>query len=110
MKTNIKVAGTTFHPLPKQAKIAITQEFIENNVPCAVTDAILQPEPTNIYDSEAVMVYVKLTDGSAFHLGYVPKDEPMKKQIKNTTLASVMIKDYRQQGDFNLSYVITEIK
>lgn len=110
MVTKIKVAGTTFHPIPKGARIAITKEEAVDNVPCAFTDAILLPEPTNAYDPEAVAVYIKMGDGSAFHLGYLPKTEPLKTQIKQTTLATILIKDYGQLGNYNASFVIIEVK
>lgn len=109
MKTNIKVAGTSFHPLPEGARIKIEHEYQEGNLPCAMAKMVLQPEPTNEFDPEAVKVLVPLTDGSAFHLGYIPKAEPLKTRIKDVMAGSLTIKDYGQMGDLNASYVITEI-
>lgn len=109
MKTNIKVAGTTFHPLPKEKGIDIEQELVKDNVPCAVAQALLLPEPTNQYDPEAVQVLVKLTDGTAFHIGYLPAKEPLKATIKVLTVATLLIKDYGQVGNYNPSFILTEI-
>lgn len=111
MKVNIKIAGTTFHKIPDGLKISVKGEdvFEENGISCARTMAVLQPEPENQYDPEAVKVLVKLTDGSAFHIGYLPKAEPLKQKVKTTTLAQVVIKDYTVMGDFNPSYLITDI-
>ena len=103
-----KVAGTTFRPLPEGKSIQITSEFMDG-VPCAAVRAILKPEPTNAYDPEAVMVFVSLTDGSAFHIGYVPKAEPIKRQIKFPMLADMVIRDYGQVSAYNASFVITRI-
>lgn len=132
MQVEIKVAGTTFHPIPAGKKIQITSEFsmgggstdafppasdangmtvaaTGGNVPCASAPGILMPEPTNEYDSEAVAVYIPLTDGTAFHIGYIPKASPVKTQIKVPTQAVITIKDYSQVGNLNPSFVITSI-
>lgn len=109
MKTNIKVAGTTFHPLPVGTGIAVSAKQTIENVPCAVAQALLIPEPTNPYDSEAVQVVVKLTDGKAFVIGYLPAKEPLKTSIKTMTIATLLIKDYGQVGNYSPSFIITEI-
>ena len=109
MTVNFKVAGTTFHPLPKDKGIKIIQECTVDDVPCATAQAILMPEPTNPYDDKAVAVYISLKDGEAFHLGYVPAKEPVKEQVTKMTLAKMLIKDYGQMGNYNPSFVITEI-
>lgn len=110
MDVEIKVAGTTFHPIPKEKHVYVTQEFMENNVPCAKGPAILKPEPENEHDPNAVAVYVKLDDGTAFHLGYVPKASPVKMLIKTPKVAEITWKDWRQVGDLNLSASITKIE
>ena len=110
MKTNIKVAGTTFHPLPTGAGIKINEELTVENVPCALAPAILIPEPTNEYDKDAVAVYISLKNGEAFHIGYIPAKEPVKEQIKTTVLAEILIKDYGRMGNYNPSFIISEIK
>lgn len=112
MKTDIKVAGTTFHPLPKGVGIAIEGEFMEDTIPCAYAQVILVPEPENKYDPEAVKVMVKLNNGMAHQIGYLPAKSPAKVQIaKNQQflLATCLIKDYTQVGK-NASYHIVEIK
>lgn len=109
MKTDIKVAGTTFHKVPA-AGIDIKREYMENGVPCADTDAILLPEPENAYDHEAVKVMVPLRDRQAFHIGYIPKDHPVKTMVKGVTKASMSIKDYAQVSNINASFVITEVE
>lgn len=112
MKTEIKVAGTTFHPLPKGVGIAIEKEFEQDGIPCAVVECILVPEPENKYDPEAVKVMVKLTNGMAHQIGHLPAKEPLKVQIarrQQFLLATCLIKDFTQMG-INASYVITEIQ
>lgn len=109
MQTNIKVAGSTYHPIPGIG-IAVTEEFMENNVPCARTDAILQPEPENPYDPDAVKVIIPLKNGDAFHIGYLPKADPLKLQVKAIKKANMVIRDYSQVGAFNASFIITEVE
>lgn len=112
MKTEIKVAGTTFHPLPKGTAIAIEKEYTKNGVPCAEMECILVPEPENKYDPEAVKVMVKLTNGMAHQIGHLPAKEPLKVQIakrQQFLLATCEIIDYTQVGK-NASYVITAIQ
>ncbi len=94
MNVDMKIAGTTFHPLPAGRVISVSETFVENNVSCARTTVVLQPEPTNPVDPDAVMVMVPLDDGSAFHIGYVPKAAPEKQMIRQTTLGQMVIKDY----------------
>lgn len=119
MKTQIKVAGTTFHPLPEGVGIQIVREYedtsnIKNgymqSIPCAQCMAVLQPEPENEYDPEAVKVLIPLKNGQAFHIGYIPKAEPVKWEIKVPTVAQVEIRDYGQMGNLNPSFVIIEIQ
>lgn len=110
MKTDIKVAGTTFHPLPQGVGLRINNEAMEDNVPIAYTRAVLIPEPTNKYDPEAVQVIIELKTGEAFVIGYIPKDEPIKTQIKRPTMALLCIKDYTQVGNLNPSFVIKSIE
>ena len=53
---------------------------------------------------------IKLTNGEAHHLGYLPKTEPLKTQVGDFTLATCVIKDYRSVGNYNPSYIITEVE
>lgn len=100
-----KVAGSTFHPLAPEQKIKIIRELApENDIPRAIAQAVLMPEPTNAYDPEAVQVIVSLTDGSAFVLGYLPKTSVQKSKIKAPTLAEVTIINYAATTNYNNSY------
>lgn len=109
MKTNIKVAGTTFHRLPAGLAIRINCEFEENEVPCAKVQGILMPEPTNVHDPEAVKVMVPLTTGEAFHIGYVPREEPLKRMVKGPLVVELVIRDFGRMGNYNAQYVITKV-
>lgn len=70
----------------------------------------MQPEPENQYDKNAVKVVVPLKDGSAFQIGYLPKEEPIKRQIKSIKKAKLLIRDYGQVGAYNASFIITEVE
>lgn len=107
MDINVKVAGTTFHPIPAGKFVAVTETFEKEGTSCAKCMAILMPEPENEYDHEAVKVLVKLTDGSAFHLGYIPKDVPLKKMVKTMLVSEMEIRDYGEQ--YNPSFLLTAV-
>lgn len=110
MNTNSKVAGTTFHRIPGNNPIQVTEVYEKAGVPCAKATVILQPEPDNPYDAEAVKVVAKLVDGTAFHLGYIGKDDPLKTQIKRLCIATMEIRDYRTVGALNTSFVLLEVQ
>ena len=110
MQTNIKVAGTTFHPLPEGGYVKVEQKFQSGDVPCAIAKAVLIPEPENPYDPGAVKVLVPLEDGSAFHIGYLPKAEPLKAQIKAPVPARVKIFNHTANNPaLSPSWVIMEV-
>ncbi len=125
MKTNTKIAGTTFHPLPENEYVRVkkTYDFEElddtfrhggssfsRKIPCADVDAVLIPEPNNRYDPEAVKVMVPLESGQAFHIGYLPKDSELKKMVKSVHTASIMIKNFAMKNPhYNPSWIITEV-
>lgn len=110
MKTNTKIAGTTFHPLPEGQFLRVKQTYNFDNVPCADADALLIPEPENQYDHEAVKVMVPLDNGQPFHIGYLPKDSELKRMIKRTYVASIMVKNYALNSpQYSPSWIITEV-
>lgn len=107
--TNSKVVGTTFHPIPNDNPILVNAVYEKDGVPCAKATVVLQPEPDNPYDSDAVKVIVKLVDGTAFHLGYIGKNDPLKTQIKKLCVATMEILDYRSIA-LNVSYKLLDIQ
>lgn len=110
MKTNVKIAGTSFHQLPEGKFLRVRQTYDFEGIPCADTDAILIPEPTNQYDPDAVMVMVPLTDGQPFHIGYLPKDSDLKQMVKRNYVATVMVKNYAMNNpQYSPSWIITEV-
>lgn len=111
MKTNTKIAGTTFHPLPEGQYLRIRQTYDFEGVPCADADAVLVPEPENQYDHEAVKVLVPLDDGSAFHIGYLPKDSDLKRMVRKPCKASIMVKNYALNSpQYSPSWIVTEVE
>lgn len=111
MVTNVKVAGTTFHPLPKDQYLRIRQSYEFENTPCADADAVLVPEPENPYDHEAVKVLVPLDNGEAFHIGYLPKDSELKRMVKSPLQATIMVKNFAAKNQqYSASWIITEVK
>lgn len=110
MKTNIRVAGTSFHPLPENEYVRVKRIYVFEEIPCADVDAVLMPEPENQYDPEAVKVLVPLENGKPFHIGYVPKDVPLKKIIRTPHPAVLMVKNYAMNNPhYNPSWLITEV-
>lgn len=111
MNVNVKVAGTTFRPLPAGRAIRIVSEGTVANVPSAFARALLIPEPENPYDPGAVKVVVELSDGSPFHIGYLPKADPLKSQVTRMREALLLIKDFQSVGQgYSPSFIITEVK
>ena len=110
MQTQVKIAGTTFHPLPNGEYLKIKRQYDVEGVPCADADAILMPEPTNEYDPEAVKVMVPLDSGMPFHIGYLPKDSELKKLVKRNHPATVMVKNFALASpQYSPSWIITEV-
>lgn len=111
MVTNVKVAGTTFHPLPKDRYLRVKQTYDFEGVSCADADALLIPEPDNQYDPEAVKVVIPLDNGQPFHIGYLPKDSKLKKLVSQSCMATVMVKNYAMNNpQYSPSWIITEVK
>lgn len=110
MKTNVKVAGTSFHPIPDGQYLRVKQTYEFEGVPCADTDALLIPEPNNPHDSDAVRVMVPMDNGQAFHIGYLPKDSELKLMIKMAYPATIMVKNYAMKNQqYSASWIITEV-
>ncbi len=105
-----KVVGTSFRFKEQGNKSYYDFDGVESNedgVPVIHGYAVLVPEPTNPYDSNAVMVIAKLKDGSAYHLGYLGKGSELQKKIKTNTLSELIIKGYSEVGSYNDSYEIS---
>lgn len=110
MNMNMKVAGTSFHPLPEGQYVKVKQTYEFENVPCADVDAILMPEPENPYDPDAVKVLIPLESGAPFCIGYVPKDHPIKLRIKAPYQAVIMIKNFALNNPhYSPSWIVTEV-
>lgn len=104
-----KVVGTTFR-FKEQGEKNFT-EFAgvidkTGDIPTLQGRAILVPDPQNKYDPNAVMVIAQMKDGSAFHLGYLPKDSQLQQVIKTNTLAKLNIIAYSEGGDYNDSFLV----
>lgn len=78
-----------------------------NGLNIVKSQAILIPEPDNPYDSKAVKVIGKLKDGSAHHIGYVPKDTVLQSRITKPTIVTLEISDFISIGYPTDSYKIT---
>lgn len=111
MVTNVKVAGTTFHPLPKDQYLRVLRTYDLEGVPCADADAVLVPEPDNPHDKDAVKVLVPLDSGKAFHIGYLPRESSLKPMVKKPCRASVMVRNYALNSPkYSPSWTITEVE
>lgn len=114
MTTNVKIAGTTFHPLPDGQYLRVNKTYPFDGVSCADTNGILMPEPTNPHDPSAVKVVVPLDNGQAFHIGYLPKDSDLKMQIAQSGknyMATIMVKNFTQNNpQYSASWIITEVQ
>lgn len=110
MQTQVKVAGTTFHPLPEGEFLKVKNTYTFEGVSCADADCILVPEPTNPHDPEAVMVIVPLDSGNPFHIGYLPKDSSLKRLVTHSYAGTVMVKNFALSNpQYSASWIITEV-
>lgn len=104
-----KVVGTTFrfkeHGFKEFTEFAGSVEN-ENGTPVLTGQAILLPEIDNQYDPDAIKVVAKMADGSAFHIGYLPRGSAMQKQIQTPTPATLIITAYSTNGDYNDAYAV----
>lgn len=114
MNANIKIAGTTFHLIPEGKYLKVSETYMFENVPCANTNAVLMPEPENVHDSLAVKVMVPLDDGSAFHIGYLPREcslKPTIAQSGKSYLATIMVKNFAHNNPhYSAPWIITEVQ
>lgn len=111
MVTDVKIAGTTFHPLPKDQYLRVLRTYDFEGVPCADADAVLVPEPDNPHDKDAVKVLVPLDSGKAFHIGYLPKESSLKLMVKKPCRASVMVRNYALNSPkYSPSWIVTEVE
>lgn len=114
MNINVKVAGTTFHPLPEGDFLKVLRTYEFEGVPCADANAILVPEPDNQYDPDAIQVFVPLDSGQAFHIGYLPKNDPFKMAVRRAMRplkATVMVKNYAAKNQqYSASWILTEVE
>lgn len=102
MQTNVKIAGTSFHPLPAEETVCVETTGVQAGVPWAKLSAILMPEPENPHDPDAVKVLIPLSSGKVFHIGYLPRTSELKYRIKTMRPAKVLCEDYTC-GNPNLS-------
>lgn len=110
MKTEIKIAGTTFHPLPENQYLRVNTVYEKDGVSCAETNAVLVPEPDNPHDPEAVKVIVPLENGQPFQIGYLPRASKQKQMVKQPCQASITVKDFTKNNlQYSSSWIITEI-
>ena len=104
-----KVVGTSFR-FKEYGDKHYTQfagtDLAGKSVPTRVGKAILMPEPTNPYDSGAVMVIAQMVDGTSFPLGYLAKGSELQSKIKSPTLAKLVIVAYSEGGDMNDSFTV----
>ena len=92
-----KVVGTTFRTHPDVASFAGT---IDNTgeIPVFTGRAILMPEPTNEYDTNAIAVVAEIKDGKTHHLGYCAKNGEFYTTVTNPTLVTLRIYGYSTIG------------
>lgn len=106
-----KVVGTTFRPLPEGKFINTFDQYAtDDGTPIALARAIVQPEPTNEFDPNAVAIIVELTTGEPFIIGYIGKTDPWQRRITQPTLATVKIVDYSAKSSYNPSYNVIKLE
>lgn len=105
-----KVVGTSFVrqiPFEELNGTKTPKEETERGIEQFHTEAYLQPEPTNPYDSKAVAVMVVDKNGQAHRVGYLGKRSELKKRVKGNERYSMTIHKYSDIGLLN-SYILEE--
>lgn len=106
-----KVVGMTFRPLPEGSFIKIMDQYeTDDGTPVALARVIIQPEPTNEFDPDAVAIIAELTTGQPFVVGYIGKDDPWKHKITRPVIATMRIVDYSAKSSYNPSYNIINVE
>lgn len=81
----VKVAGTTFYTLPESAlpqPVFFCTYLRDQEIPAQAYFGLVEPEPENAYDPDAVRVSIGLADGTYAPIGHLPRTEPDRKSIK----------------------------
>lgn len=110
-KMESKVVGTSFKmqeqgPIKFDDIAGTLQNVKKDGVPVKVGQALLMPDKNNKYDKNAVKVIAKLTDGSPYDLGFLPKNSNACLSVKKPTLAKLLAYGYSTVGAFNDSYAV----
>ena len=81
----VKVTGTTFYTLPESAlpQPVFSGTYLrDQEIPAQAYFGLVEPEPENAYDPDAVQVSICLADGTYAQIGHLPRTEPDRKSIK----------------------------
>lgn len=93
----VKVAGTTFYTLPESAlpQPVFSGTYLrDQEIPAQAYFGLVEPEPENTYDPDAVRVSIGLADGTYVPIGHLPRTEPDRKTIKAPKKVLVFVLDY----------------
>ena len=101
-----KVVGTSFQEHKDIVEFAGENQHT-NNVPTKVGEAIIVPEPENPYDSKALAVIAKLSNGQAHKIGYIGRNSEIYNTVTSPTPALLTISAYSAVGNYNDSYTVT---
>lgn len=66
----------------------------DQEIPAQAYFGLVEPEPENAYDPDAVRVSIGLADGTYAPIGHLPQTEPDRKSIKAPKKVLVFILDY----------------
>ena len=101
-----KVVGTSFYEHKDISEFeGETQQAAD--VPTLVGTAIIMPEPDNPYDSRALAVIAKLSNGQPHKIGHIGRDSEIYNKLTSPTPAVLKIHGYSLVGNYNDSYTVT---
>ena len=101
-----KVVGTSFQEHKDILWFAGEYKHT-NNVPTKVGVAVIVPEPENPYDSKALAVIAKLSNGQPHKIGYIGRNSDIYNTVTSPTQAVLTISAYSAVGKYNDSYSVT---
>ena len=101
-----KVVGTSFYEHKDISEFeGENQQAVD--VPTLVGTAIIMPEPDNPYDSRALAVIAKLSNGRPHKIGHIGRNSEIYNTVTSPTPAVLKIHGYSLVGNYNDSYEIT---
>ena len=100
MQENVeeKIVGTSYVPNLPSFEAYQGSVGVANGVAVKTCRGLVVPEPSTAFNSQAIAVYIELTDGTAQRIGYLARHSALASQIKGKTSALISVTNYASVG------------